>query len=214
LTSTIRVGIVEDHRLVLDALCKLVESHYEVVGTASDGREAVLLANAKKPEILLMDITLPGLNGLDAARQIKQSNPDIKLIFVTVHMHQAYAKEAFDAGASGYVLKQAPSSELLEAIRSVSEGKFFVSSILAEKFRVPQLTSEASGLNLFSSLTSRQREVLQMVAEGKSRKEIAETLHVSIKTVEFHKNQLKRALNLQTTADLIRYSLELGFIPE
>jgi DNA-binding NarL/FixJ family response regulator len=208
------VGIVEDHQLILDALCQIVEKDCDIVGTATNGRDAIALARDKRPNILLMDITLPGLNGLDATRQIKETNPDIKVIFVTVHMHVAYAKDAFEAGASGYVVKQSPASELLTAIQAVAEGKFFVSSLLAEKFKVPQLTTEAGGFSLFSSLTSRQREVLQLVAEGKSRKEIAALLGVSIKTVEFHKNQLKRALNVQTTADLIRYGLEMGFIPE
>jgi DNA-binding NarL/FixJ family response regulator len=214
LGKAVRVGIAEDHQLVLDVLCKIVEPEFEVVGTASNGRDAVMLAIEQRPDIMLMDITLPGLNGLDAARQIKQANPDVKVIFVTVHMHVAFAKEAFDAGASGYVLKQGPSSDLMLAVRAVSDGKFFVSALLAEKLQLPHAAVESATLNLFASLTARQREVLQLVAEGKSRKEIAQLLNVSIKTIEFHKNHLKRSLNVKTTAELIRYALEMGFIPE
>ncbi len=211
--KSIRIAIVEDHQLVLDGIKKIVEDDFEIVGTALDGREAVQLAIAQKPDVFLIDISLPGLNGLDAARQIKSESPDTKVIFVTVHAHLAYAKEAFEVGATGYVVKQAASSELLTAIRRAADGGFFVSPILSDKFG---LSASAPGFEiskLFATLTTRQREVLQLVAEGKSRKEIAAILHISIKTVEFHKKQLMSALNLKTPAGLIRYALEQGLVP-
>jgi DNA-binding NarL/FixJ family response regulator len=212
-SQTVRVGVAQDQQLVLDAICKLLERECEIVGTASDGEAAVALALEHKPDVLLIDFTLPGLNGLEAARQIKKAEPDIKIIFVTAHTHAAYAREAFNAGASGYVLKQTPAAELFQAIGTVAEGAYFLASPLAEKLSVPQTTRDVDILKkTVSNLTSRQREVLQLIGVGMSRKEIAEVLHVSMKTVEFHKNQLKRALNVRNTAALIRYAIDSGFV--
>ena len=164
---------------------------------------------------MLMDIALPLLNGLDAARQIKQLNSGIKIIFVTIQTNRDYVREAFEAGASGYVLKQSASSELFNAIQEVYNGRFFLSSVIAERFLAgKQATTDSSPLKLFSALTPRQREVLQLVAEGKSAKEIASQLNISVKTVEFHKKHLMEELNLRTSAELIRYAIEKGFVTQ
>ena len=205
----IRVGITEDHQLVLDGICKVIEDECEVVGTATDGRSAITMATEQSPDVMLMDIALPLLNGLDAARQIKHVNPSIQIVFVTFHTNRDYVREAFEAGASGYVLKQSPSSELLSAIKEVYNGRFFLSSLVVDRFVAGKLTvGEMNPLNLFTALTPRQREVLQLVAEGKLAKEIASQLHLSVKTVEFHKKQVMDKLNLQTSAELIRYAVE------
>ena len=210
----VRVGIAEDHQLVVDGIRKVIESECEVVATASNGRDAIAIATEYAPDVMLVDIALPQLNGLDATRQIKKLNPAIRVIFVTVQLNRDYVREAFEAGASGYVLKQATSAELLTAIQEVHNGRFFLSSLIAERFLLGKTPSDASPLKLFSSLTSRQRQVLQLVAEGKSAKEIAANLFISVKTVEFHKKHLMEELNLRTSAELIRYAVEQGFVSQ
>ncbi len=208
----VRVGIAEDHQLVIDGIRKVIEDECEVVGTATTGRDAVTLAADKSPDLMLMDIALPQLNGLDATRQIKRANPRIRIIFVTVQMNRDYVREAFEAGASGYVLKQATSAELLHAIREVSGGRFFLSPLIADRFLIKEASPDVNPAKLFTSLTPRQREVLQLVAEGKSAKEIATSLFISVKTVEFHKKHLMEELNVKTSAELIRYAFERGFV--
>ena len=209
-----RVAIAEDHRLVMDGICKLIEDDCDIVATAVDGKAAVNIALESSPEVMLMDIALPQLNGLDAARQIKRARPEIKIIFVTVQTNRDYVKEAFEAGASGYVLKQGASSELVNAIQEVSSGRFYLSPIIAERFIGQVPSPESNPLKLFTSLTPRQREVLQLVAEGKSAKEIAAALKISVKTVEFHKKHLMDELNLRSSAELIRYAVEKGFVSQ
>jgi DNA-binding NarL/FixJ family response regulator len=211
----IRVGIAEDHQLVLEGIRKVVEEEFEVVGTAGNGRDAVSLAAEHGPDVMLMDIALPLLNGLDAARQIKQVNGNIRIVFVTIQTNRDYVREAFEAGASGYVLKQSSSLELLTAISEVNHGHFFLSSIISERFLAGKTAvPEMNPLKLFTSLTPRQREVLQLVAEGRSAKEIAAQLYISVKTVEFHKKHLMEELNLRTSAELIRYAVEKGFVAQ
>jgi DNA-binding NarL/FixJ family response regulator len=211
----IRVGIAEDHQLVLEGIKKVIEDQFDVVGTAANGRDAVKVAAQQSPDVMLMDIALPLLNGLDAARQIKQVNPDIRIVFVTIQTNRDYVREAFEAGASGYVLKQSSSTELFNAINDVYHGRFFLSSIISERFLAGKLTvPEMNPLKLFTALTPRQREVLQLVAEGRSAKEIAAQLYISVKTVEFHKKHLMEELNLRTSAELIRYAVEKGFVAQ
>ncbi len=211
--SSIRVGVAESYQLIRDALCKLLEVEFEVVGTASDGFQAVDLAREHSPQILLSEVELPGISGLEAARQIKQVKPEVRIIFVTSVMHLPYARDAFEAGAAGYVLKQSPTAELFTAIRQVADGSFFVSPHLSDRLRILQKPTESGSLNLFSSLTARQREVLELITEGLSRKDIATRLGVSVKTIEFHKGQLKRLFGVKTTAALIRCGLDSGAVP-
>jgi DNA-binding NarL/FixJ family response regulator len=207
-----RILIAEDHQLVMDGMSRIIDGECEIIGTVTTGRQAVLLAQDLKPDVILLDIAMPLLNGIDAARQIKRTTPDVKIIFVTVQLNRDYVREAFDAGASGYVLKQAASSELVAAIREVQQGHFFLSSIIADRFLGQRPPVEQNPLKLFSVLTARQREVLQLVAEGKSAKEIGGALTISVKTVEFHKKHLMEELNLRSTAELIRYALEKGLV--
>jgi DNA-binding NarL/FixJ family response regulator len=207
-----RVLIADDHRLVVEGLSKIIEGECELVGCVSDGREVVAAAVEKDPDIILLDVTMPLLNGIEAARQIKREKPNIKIIFVTMQLSREYVREAFQAGASGYVLKQAAASELTTAIRDVQEGRFFVSPMVSERYLEQELSPDTSPAKLFSCLTSRQREVLQLVAEGKPAKEIAALLYISVKTVEFHKKHLLDELNLHSTAELIRYAVEHSWV--
>jgi DNA-binding NarL/FixJ family response regulator len=199
---------------VLDGIRKLIEDECDVVATARDGNAAVGIALQNSPEVLLMDIALPQLNGLDAARQIKRLRPDIRIIFVTVQTNRDYVKEAFESGASGYVLKQGASSELIHAIHEVSNGRFYLSPLISERFLDHPTSPGSNPTKLFTALTPRQRQVLQLVADGKSAKEIASTLGISVKTVEFHKKHLMDELNLRSSAELIRYAVEKGFVSQ
>jgi DNA-binding NarL/FixJ family response regulator len=207
-----RVLIADDHRLVVEGLAKIVEGECELVGVVANGREVVAVALEKEPDVILLDITMPLLNGIEAGRQIKREKPNIKIIFVTMQLNRDYVREAFEAGGSGYVLKQAAASELMMAIHEVQEGRFFLSPMVSERYLDNELPAGQSPVKLFSCLTSRQREVLQLVAEGKPAKEIAALLYISVKTVEFHKKHLLNELNLRNTPELIRYAVEHGWV--
>lgn len=207
-----RILMADDHRLVLEGLSKIVGGDGEIVGTATNGRELVALAIQLEPDVILLDITMPLLNGIEAARQIRQADRHVKIIFVTMQMNRDYVREAFAAGASGYVLKQAAASELMTAIRDVQQGNFFISPMISERFLGYSPAPDQNPSKLFSSLTPRQRQVLQLVADGKSAKEIAAELFISVKTVEFHKKRLLEELNLRSTPELIRYAVEHGWV--
>jgi DNA-binding NarL/FixJ family response regulator len=207
-----RVLIADDHRLVVEGLARIIEQQCELVGVVNNGREVLAAAVEKNPDVILLDITMPLLNGIEAARQVKREKPDIKIIFVTMQLNRDYVREAFEAGGSGYVLKQAAASELMMAMHEVREGRFFVSPMISERYLDGELAVGKSPVKLFSSLTSRQREVLQLVAEGKPAKEIAALLYISVKTVEFHKKHLLQELNLHNSAELVRYAVEHGWV--
>ena len=207
-----RILIADDHKLMVEGLAKIVEGECELVGVAGNGREIVAAAVEQNPDVILLDIAMPLLNGIEAARQIKRERPRIKIIFVTMQLNRDYVREAFDVGASGYVLKQAAASELLSAIREAQDGRLFLSPMISDRYLGRELPAGESPAKLFGSLTSRQREVLQLVAEGKPAKEIAALLYISVKTVEFHKKHLLDELQLRSTAELIRYAVEHGWV--
>lgn len=208
----LRVLIADDHRLVIEGLSRIVDDCCEIVASATNGRELLELADALSPDLILLDVTMPLLNGIEAARQIKRKNPATKIIFVTMQLNRDYVREAFEAGASGYVLKQAAASELISAIHEAERGKFFLSPMVSERFLGHQIPPDQNPSKLFTALTPRQREVLQLVAEGKAAKEIAALLSISVKTVEFHKKHLLEELNLRSTAEMIRYAVEHGWV--
>ncbi|MGE5570605.1 MAG: response regulator [Rhodospirillales bacterium] len=198
-----RLLLADDHALVVAGLRKLLEPEFDVVGTAADGHSVILAAERLKPDVILLDISLPLLNGIDAARAIKKSFPEVKIVLVTMHSDPNYVKEAFRAGGSGYVLKRSAASELGTAIREVLAGRTYLTPLASARPTPGKHTVE---------LTPRQREVLQLVAEGRSTKEIAGILKISVKTVEFHKSGIMQKLAMHSTAELTRYAIDHGII--
>jgi DNA-binding NarL/FixJ family response regulator len=204
--------MADDHSLILAGLRKLVEVDCDVVGTVEDGRALVEAAQKLRPDLILLDISMPLLNGLEAARQITKLVPESKLIFLTMHASPTYATEAFQVGAAGYLLKRSAVSELSLAIRHVLEGQHYLTPLLMKDVldSVLKPSTGERGKPVFTALTSRQREVLQLVAEGRGTKEIATILCVSVKTVEFHKSRIMQQLDIHTTADLTKYAITHG----
>jgi DNA-binding NarL/FixJ family response regulator len=205
-----RVLLADDHTLVLEGFRRIVEQRCEVVGTVEDGRALLEAAARLRPDLILLDISMPLLNGIDAARQVKKLIPDVKLVFVTMHADPAYVSEAFKAGASAYLLKRSAARELDHAIDSVLKGQYFVTSLLTRDLVISLAEGHTNQFVQRQDLTPRQREVLQLVAEGRTIKEIAALLNISPKTVEFHKAQIMFHLNLHTTAELTKYALAHG----
>jgi len=198
--------------LVLEGLKRILESDFDLVGMAENGRELLRLAEEFKPDVVLLDISMPLLNGIDAAKQLLKLTPQPKVIFVTMHADSDYVAEAFRAGASGYLLKRSAATELVTAIQEVMKGRYYVTPLVTREALSPLFGGAPEPRRLSSTLTSRQREVLQLVAEGRSVKEIASILQVSAKTVEFHKSALMDRLGIHTTAELTRYAIEHGLI--
>jgi DNA-binding NarL/FixJ family response regulator len=204
-----RLLIADDHELLLDGLRRLLEADFDLIGAVGDGREAVAAYEQLRPDVMLLDIGMPGLNGIEAARHVKRTFPDARVIFVTMQTDRVYVEEAFRAGASGYVVKQAAAGELIEAIRTVLLGHRYISPRIAATLGTVEFDPDGDSAPQFGGrLTPRQREVLQLVAEGKSMKEIARILDISVRTVEFHKNGLIQQLGLRTVAELTRYALD------
>ena len=207
-----RLLIADDHTLVVEGFRKLLEPNFELAGVAEDGRAMVSLALKIRPDVVLADISMPLLNGIEAARQIHRAEPGIKIVFVTMHSDPAYVAAALDAGASGYLMKRSAASELAVALKEVLAGRTFITALIPSEKVDALLRASRTGRSFDRSLTSRQREVLQLVAEGRSTKEIAGILNISNKTVEFHKAGLMERLGLRTTAELTRYALENGIV--
>lgn len=203
-----RLILADDHPIVIGGLRELLEPQFEVVGTAEDGRTLVKLASDLNPDVILLDISMPVENGLTAARRIRQALPKMKLIFLTMHADVDYVKEAFRAGASGYMLKRSVASELVRGIEEVLKGRMYLTPVIAAGFEGALPECAAQDGTASGRLTNREREVMQLLTEGRGSKEIAAILHVTRKTVEFHKSRIKRKLHLETTAELIRYAVE------
>ena len=205
-----RILLADDHTLTLEGICAVLEPHHEIVGMVMDGRALLDAALRLQPDLIILDITMPLLNGIDAAVQIKKTLPGVKLLFVTMHVNPAYLEAALNAGAIGYVLKSAAREELLDAIKSVLDGHIYVTPSLSgehlERFTDP--SRAAATLRL----STREREILQLIAEGRAGKEIAFLLSISIKTVAFHRENIKRKLGLGTTAELTKHAIEQGLV--
>lgn len=209
-----RILMADDHSIVLAGLKKLVDEQYDVVGMVEDGRALLEAAERLRPDLILLDIAMPQLNGLDVARRLRKLVPHSKLIFLTMQSSPIYAAEAFQAGASGYLLKRSAVTELSAAIQSVLKGEHYLTPVITKD--VLQTTLRSSGSRTLrprvSSLTVRQREVLQLLAEGKGTKDIAVLLNVSIRTVEFHKGRIMDVLDLHSIAELTQYAIAEGLI--
>lgn len=207
-----QVLIADDHTFVLEGFKKLLDGHCELVGSVQDGRALVDAAIRLKPDLVILDISMPRLNGIEAAKKLKKQLPRTKLIFVTMHADAAYVNEAFRTGASGYLLKRSAAMELLQAVHSVMDGNFYITPIISKEIITALLKLEPSRLATIDDLTTRQREILQLVGEGFSAKAIAGQLKVSHRTIEFHKTKIMEQLDLHTTADLVKYAITQGLV--
>jgi DNA-binding NarL/FixJ family response regulator len=207
-----RLLLADDHTLVLEGLRKLLEPEFGPVETVEDGRALLRKAQQLKPDVVLLDISMPLLNGIDAARQLRKVLPETKIIFLTMHADPAYVTEAFRAGASGYLLKRSAASELLNAVREVLKGRSYVTPLVARDMLRSVLEAPARRANSPKDLSERQREILQLVAEGHPSKEIAGLLNISVKTIEYHKARLMERLGLRTTAELTKYAIQHGLV--
>jgi len=205
-----RVLLADDHRMVAEGLKGLLVEEFEVVGIVEDGRALVAAARKLRPDVIVADISMPQMNGLDALAHLKRDNPDVRVVFLTMHRDAAYARRALEAGASGFVLKHSAPAELVLAVRAALQGRTFITpDLAAEVLRTPN----EKDTNPLAALTPRQREILQFLAEGKSAKEIAAALGLSARTVEFHKYTLMDALGMENSAELIRFAVKHGLVP-
>lgn len=211
--SKARVLIADDHALVAEGLKSLLAEEFEIVGISPDGRRLVSDADLLRPDVIVLDIGMPELNGVEAALQLGKIVPRAKLVFVTQQIDVQYLRAAFRAGGVAYVAKQSATEELLTAIRRALAGMIYVTPLLKDALPNVSLREIRQGSDVFArELTPRQREVLQLVAEGKTIKEISSALHISPKTVEFHKNAIMNEIGLRTTADLTRYAVSRGLV--
>jgi len=211
-----RVVIVEDHTLLRQGLKALLtkDPDVEVVGEADNGLDAIKLASSAWPCLMMMDLSLPGINGIEAIREIKKLHPTIKILVLTVHMAEEYVREALKAGADGYVLKLATQEELVYAIKSVLNGKSYLSPDIAAQVVNGYLdhSANASANPLWDSVTLREREILKLVAEGRPNKYIAAYFTLSLKTIEKHRSNLMKKLDLHNVASLTAFAIEKGII--
>lgn len=210
----IRVVLADDHALVragIRSLLKELEG-VQVVGEATDGREAFQLVKRKQPDIVLMDIAMPGMNGLEAARRILKVYPEVRVVILSMHANEEYVRQALRVGVSGYLIKDAATSELEIAVRAVSRGETYLSPAAAKHVVRKYKQRLAGRVRAYDRLTPRQREILQLIAEGRTTKEIASILDISLKTAETHRIQLMERLDIRDVAGLVRYAIRIGLI--
>ncbi|MBN1548290.1 MAG: response regulator transcription factor [Syntrophaceae bacterium] len=207
-----RILLADDHKIVIEGLKNLLRDEFEIVGSVEDGRALVEKASTLYPDVIVADISMPQLNGIEAARQIKKIDKNIKIVFLTMHPDATYAANAFEAGASGFVLKHSASSELIRAIHDAIKGRTYVTPRVAGDLIRSYHEGESPEERMFKKMSPRQREILQLLAEGKSAKEIASILNISTRTVEFHKYKMMEQHNIKTSAELIQYAIKHGII--
>lgn len=199
--------LADDHTLVLEGFGRLLETHCELLAAVGDGQALLKAVAEHRPDIVILDISMPVMNGIEAARALHAQFPSTKLVFVTMHADPAYIRAAFQAGASGYILKQSLGEELTQALRTVLRGQTYVTPLIAKDVVDGMLSTDHQPL---PELTARQQEVLQLIVDGLSAKDIAGKLNISHRTVEFHKAQLMQQLNLHSTVELIKFALTNG----
>jgi DNA-binding NarL/FixJ family response regulator len=210
---TIRIILADDHAIVRHSLSRAMEQEQdiEVIGQAEDGHTTVALTRQLRPDLVLMDISMPDLNGIEASREIRRESPDTQIIALSMHSEKRYVTEMFKAGAKGYLLKDSPYDELLTAIRTVAEGKTYLSPSISGTVVEDMVTGEyGNEASAFSVLTPREREVLQLLAEGSTTKQAAIRLHISPKTVEAHRLRIMSKLNIDNIALLTKYAIQEG----
>jgi len=196
--------------MVVEGLRNLLEPEFDVVGVVEDGRALVAAAKDLRPEVIVADISMPLLNGIEAAEQLKKVDPQVKIVFLTMHPDVTYARRAIEVGACGFVLKHSAPSELVTAIREGLRGRTYITPMIAKDVLQLLMDRSTKREDALAQLTARQREVLQLVAEGHSAKEIASLLNISPRTVEFHKYRIMEDLGLRTNADLIQFAVKHG----
>ena len=212
----ITLALAEDHHLVRQGFRLLLEaeSDFKLVGEAADGLEAVRLVEAKKPNVLVLDLMIPRLHGLEVIRQLRKSCPATRIVILSMHADEPYVMEALRNGASGYVLKDATSSDLVQAVRTVAAGRRYLSPVLAERALTGYVERPGeSDLDVYDTLTNREREILQLAAEGKTSNEIGVALFISPRTAETHRANLMRKLSLRSQTDLVRFAIRKKIIP-
>jgi DNA-binding NarL/FixJ family response regulator len=209
-----RVLLADDHAVVAQGLEALLKESFELVGIVHDGRALVDAAETLRPDVIVTDISMPLLNGLDAIRQIRARRPDTKIIVLTMYQETQLAVDAFRAGASGYLLKVSPGEELITAIGQVALGRAYVTTLLAKDLITLLIEAAQKGSTGDTPLTPRQREVLQLIAEGHTMKEVASILHISPRTAESHKYEIMHTLGMETTAALIQYAVKTKLVSE
>ena len=207
-----RVLLADDHLLVAEALKSLLTPEFDLVGVVEDGRELVEAAQTLRPDVIVADITMPHLNGIDALVRLRQGGDRTPVVFLTMHRDATFARRALDAGASGFVLKHSAAFELVAAMRAALQGKTYLTPQLAAEVVEAMKEGPEQTDDPIASLTPRQREVLQLLAEGRSAKEIASALDISARTVEFHKYQMMETLDLHTNAELIHFAIKHGLV--
>jgi DNA-binding NarL/FixJ family response regulator len=210
--SRARVLLADDHLLVAEALRAMLAEEFDLVGVVQDGHEMVKAAKALQPDIVVADITMPNLNGLDALPELKKAAPSARVVFLTMHHDVAYARRALESGASGYVLKHSAPAELTLAVKAALQGRTFITPALAGEVIASIKSSPDGAADPSSSLSTRQREILRLLAEGRSAKQIALALGISHRTVEFHKYQAMDALGIKSNAELIHFAIKHGIV--
>ncbi len=212
----ITIVIVDDHTIVRQGLMKLLEEEkgMQVIGEGMDGREAVKTVQTLKPDIVIMDIAMPKLNGIEATRQIKQAGIETKIIILSMHDHSRYIREFLGLGVSGYLLKNAASKDIVKAITSAIKGETYLSPSISSRVIEDYvgMNKKSSEEELYNTLTNREREVFQMIVEGSSTKKIAETLYVSPSTIKSHRSNIMEKLKMDNLSQLIQYAIQLGII--
>jgi len=207
-----RVLLADDHRMVAEGLKSLFSAEFELIGVVEDGRALIEATKKLHPDVIVADITMPQLNGLDALVQLKKLNPRVKVVFLTMHQEVAYARRALEAGAAGFVLKHSAPAELVTAIRAALEGKTYITPALAGEVLQAFQKGKDTDASPAARLTPRQREILRLLAEGRSAKEVAGALGISSRTVEFHKYQMMESLHVHNSAELIHFAIKQGIV--
>ncbi len=207
-----RVLLADDHRILAEGVRGLLEPEFELVGIVSDGRELVEAATRLRPDVVVADISMPSLNGIDAFVQFRQAEVPCRVVFLTMQRDVSYARRAMEAGASGYVLKHSAHDELITAIREALRGRTYVTPLIAGELLRSYREDGTPAANASPRLTPRQREVLQLSAEGRSAKEVASLLRISSRTAEYHRARVMKVLGIRTAAELVQYAIRNGII--